>query len=897
MSSGMKYATVNPAFSSKSHMYSMERKVAGPPVSQYGTARAGGWSSRSAVEIGPNSKMSLGRGGGGGGGGSSIYSRGRDDMGYGYQTSQSTMRSVSRAQRDFDIMSIRSMQVNNSPAQTQPWVDDGEGSMISDQYAGGDGYGYSQVRTVSSNAGGSAMGTMRRTLSGTLASRSGDWQEEDQLYVNNVKPRGPAVRTLSRLNQNASRQNRMSMSSVSGSSTIQQQKMGGGNYVQCSNGSYGSLPITRAMSTVSLKSMTKGMDTFDGQEQISVGGKMNDGFSDIDLHSAVEYLVASDPALQVLGAAYIQHECYNSTDAKNQVRSLKAIPRLVKLFNNPNQEVQRYATGAMRNLIYDNMQNKTALIEESGIPQLIEALREPDDELRKNVTGILWNLSSKDNLKDKLASETLPELTERVLVPLSQSDNQQSASESEIFYNTTGCLRNLSSVNEKVRQQMRECRGLVDSLVSYIQRSVETGKAEDKGVENAVCTLRNLSFQLYTEIPPSASMRLEGPSRRQDEGPGDVIGCFTPQSKKTKKKQVNDQLTFSEVAKDPKGMEWLWHPQIVSVYNRVLQRCEINSSTREAAAGALQNITAGDKRGVENAVCTLRNLSFQLYTEIPPSASMRLEGPSRRQDEGPGDVIGCFTPQSKKTKKKQVNDQLTFSEVAKDPKGMEWLWHPQIKQVNDQLTFSEVAKDPKGMEWLWHPQIVSVYNRVLQRCEINSSTREAAAGALQNITAGDKRWAAVLSRVAMEQERILPTILDNLRTNNDQELRSLTGFLRNLSRYARNKDDMATKVVNNLLLKLPSDSSQTEPSSDVIINICGVLNNLVMGSSVAARDIAFFDGLQKLVPIKNNRNSASREKAAKAATTVLGNMYHYNKLHRDYKLKGFRKEDFIDTSI
>ncbi|MGH0173002.1 UNVERIFIED_CONTAM: hypothetical protein FKN15_077552 [Acipenser sinensis] len=288
---------------------------------------------------------------------------------------------------------------------------------------------------------------------------------------------------------------------------------------------------------------------------------------------------------------------------------------------------------------------------------------------------------------------------------------------------------------------MRECRGLVDSLVGYVQRSVETGKAEDKGVENAVCTLRNLSFQLYTEIPPSASMRLEGPSRGQYEEPGDVIGCFTPQSKKAKQNQMNDQLTFSEVAKDPKGMEWLWHPQIVSMYNRVLQHCEMNSSTREAAAGALQNITAGDKR-----------------------------------------------------------------------------------------------------------------------------------------------WASVLSRVAMEQERILPTILDNLRTNNDQELRSLTGFLRNLSRYARNKDDMATKVVKNVLVKLPSDSSQTEPSSDVIINICGVLNNLVMGSSVAARDIAFFDGLQKLVSIKNNRNSCSREKAAKAATTVLGNMYTYTKLHRDYKL-------------
>ena len=46
----------------------------------------------------------------------------------------------------------------------------------------------------------------------------------------------------------------------------------------------------------------------------------------------------------------------------------------------------------------------------------------------------------------------------------------------------------------------------------------------------------------------------------------------------------------------PKGMEWLWHPQIVSLYNRILRQCEINAITREAACGALQNITAGDKR-------------------------------------------------------------------------------------------------------------------------------------------------------------------------------------------------------------------------------------------------------------------------------------------------------------
>lgn len=46
----------------------------------------------------------------------------------------------------------------------------------------------------------------------------------------------------------------------------------------------------------------------------------------------------------------------------------------------------------------------------------------------------------------------------------------------------------------------------------------------------------------------------------------------------------------------PKGCEWLWHPKVIGLYNNILTRCETNVTTREAAAGALQNITAGDRR-------------------------------------------------------------------------------------------------------------------------------------------------------------------------------------------------------------------------------------------------------------------------------------------------------------
>ncbi|KAF0043643.1 hypothetical protein F2P81_004980 [Scophthalmus maximus] len=156
--------------------------------------------------------------------------------------------------------------------------------------------------------------------------------------------------------------------------------------------------------------------------------------------TAIRYLSESDTALQVLGAAYIQHQCYHSNDAKHQVRVLYGIPALVQLFASDNQEVQRYATGATRNLIYENSDNKVALIDAGGLARLVSILSEQDEELRKIITGVLWNMSSRDNLKEKLSKEALSELTEKVLIPLCSS-LPLCSSERDIFYNTTGCLR------------------------------------------------------------------------------------------------------------------------------------------------------------------------------------------------------------------------------------------------------------------------------------------------------------------------------------------------------------------------------------------------------------------------------------------------------------------------
>jgi len=84
-----------------------------------------------------------------------------------------------------------------------------------------------------------------------------------------------------------------------------------------------------------------------------------------------------------------------------------------------------------------------------------------------------------------------------------------------------------------------------------------------------------------------------------------------------------------------------------------------------------------------------------------------------------------------------------------------------------------------------------------------------------------KQWASVLSRVALEQERMLPVLLDLLRTNNDLELRSLTGFLRNLSRHAKDKNDMG-------------ESRHASPPDTVLARIYNITADLVMWGGLGA---------------------------------------------------------------
>ncbi|KAM9410662.1 plakophilin-3-like [Pholidichthys leucotaenia] len=581
-------------------------------------------------------------------------------------------------------------------------------------------------------------GTMARSLSGTLAQEGGYWQQQQQQQQQQELPqqytyKGPSHRTISRI---TNRQQQLGSAFAQEGWVGNGRSEGWGAQWQHQQVTRSPATIQRAASLHSLRSVGKGVDIYDGasNDMLYIHNDALGELQSLDMPTAVRYLSESDASLQVVGAAYIQHQCYHSNDAKNQVRSLNGVPALVRLFSSENQEVKRFSTAATRNLIYENAENKVALMVTGGLTPLVELLNEPDEELQKTITGVLWNLSSRDNLKEKLSREALPTLTQKVLVPLCRSIPLNPA-EKEIYNNTTGCLRNLSSVNERTRQKMRDMPGLVDSLVTYIQQ--EEG-ADDKGLENSLCVMRNLSYQLYSELPPSIKIRLEGPTRASANTDIDAIGCFALHARK----------------------------------------------------------------------------KAELLHQNPPS-----------------------------------------------------------------------LPHPKNSEWLWHPKVVALYKLVLLNADSSSSSREAAVGALQNITAGEARWASVLSLVVLDQERMLPVLLDLMDSISEAVLRPLSGLLRNLSRHCRDRHALAKNMVGVLVSKLPADGLQKTPSSEVVFNICCALNHLITGASSAARDVCHFNGIPKLVGIKTSHdNSPGALKAARAASTVLSNMFQYRKLHRDFRL-------------
>ncbi|KAM4676933.1 plakophilin-2 [Discoglossus pictus] len=371
------------------------------------------------------------------------------------------------------------------------------------------------------------------------------------------------------------------------------------------------------------------------------------GISEVDmtLERAINLLHNTNSSSYwiIAAASFIQHECFQKAEARRQVYSLNGIPKLLQLLNNDNEEVQRAACAALRNLVFEDNDNKLEVCEQRGIPIVLSLMKETQDvDTKKQITGLLWNLSSNDQLKSMLIRDALRPLTRSIIIPCSgwsegEYTKSEVLSDPDIFYNATGCLRNMSSAGPEGRKAMRECDGLIDALVHYVRRTVADHKPDDRSTENCVCILHNLSYQLEAELPSSFTQNIYI-QRRDVPQDNKNIGCFGGRSRKLKE-QYND-ATLVEEKNNPRGVEWLWHSIVIRMYLSLIAQSSRNY-TLEASLGALQNLTAGTgpmptavaqavvKR--ENGLQHMRNMLFSTDPGVKRTSVSLLRNLSRNQ--------------------------------------------------------------------------------------------------------------------------------------------------------------------------------------------------------------------------------------------------------------------------
>lgn len=375
-----------------------------------------------------------------------------------------------------------------------------------------------------------------------------------------------------------------------------------------------------------------GMPIGNGDAQHRATNAASTRWRDPNLTEVISFLNDSNNVIKANAAAYLQHLCYMDDPNKQRTRTLGGIPPLVKLLSHDSPEVYRNACGALRNLSYgrQNDENKRAIKNAGGIVALINLLRRTtESEVKELVTGVIWNMSSCEDLKRSIIDDGVAVIVTYILIPHSGWDTNSPGDPcySTVFRNASGVLRNVSSAGEYARTKLRDCPGLVDSLLYVVRAAIDKSNIGSKIVENCVCILRNLSYRCqevedpnYDKHPIPTQSRTSGnaqsSSGSSSSSKGENLGCFGASKKKKDVQQNNEHkenlsgsssvsnsgnsnnggsgtASRSSVQRQEpiKGYELLWQPDVVQSYLSLLQSCS-NPETLEAAAGAIQNLAA-----------------------------------------------------------------------------------------------------------------------------------------------------------------------------------------------------------------------------------------------------------------------------------------------------------------
>nr|XP_023695779.1 plakophilin-4-like isoform X1 [Paramormyrops kingsleyae] len=277
-----------------------------------------------------------------------------------------------------------------------------------------------------------------------------------------------------------------------------------------------------------------------------------------------------------------------------------------------------------------------------------------------------------------------------------------------------------------------------------------------------------------------------------------------------------------------------------------------------------------DSKIVENCICTLRNLSYRLELEMPQSGPLGTqEMTSLLGRESPSKEAEPSCWGRRKRRKKRA---------------------PQDEQWDGVGPIPGFSKAPKGVEVLWHPAVVKPYLTLLAESS-NPATLEGSAGSLQNLSAGNWKFAAFI-RAAVRKEKGLPILVELLRMDNDRVVCSVATALRNMALDVRNKELIGKYAMRDLVNRLPGPGASLL-SDETVAAVCCTLHEVTSKNMENAKALADTGGIEKLVNITKGRGERYSMKVAKAAAQVLNTLWQYRDLRAIYKKDGWNQNHFI----
>ncbi|KAL8222131.1 UNVERIFIED_CONTAM: putative protein kinase [Gekko kuhli] len=175
-----------------------------------------------------------------------------------------------------------------------------------------------------------------------------------------------------------------------------------------------------------------------------------------------------------------------------------------------------------------------------------------------------------------------------------------------------------------------------------------------------------------------------------------------------------------------------------------------------------------------------------------------------------------------------------------------WEWRNQ-----QDLPLPEEKSNPHGIEKLWHSTLIRIYLSLIAKSTRNF-TWEASLGALQNLTAGNGPMPFGVAQTIVQKANGLPSIRNMLHVSNPSVRKTAVSLVRNLSRNASLRNEIAREVLSDLVAILPDFVSHSDIANETTASVCYALYNLTQNSSQNARLLLNSDGLSKVMNISTS---------------------------------------------